>query len=247
VSEYVDSELRRQRHKIFFYKTFTQSLLNSHKFEPEVLDFLKFCFEHDEYSYSQFLQDLWVIFMSNLKQGGYFVEFGAADGIENSNTYALEKHFGWTGLLIEPVPTSFKKLSKNRSSTCVKGCIATCEDKTSQLVMTDYPQFSSVKGFHLSDMHAKKREVAKQTISVPAYDLNTLLEQNPPPNNTIDYLSIDVEGAETAILPRIDFERWQFKLITCEHNFRAEDMNFMLDFFSRKGYTLFPTEAFAGG
>src|SRR5690348_3026809 len=47
-------------------------------------------------SASQFHQDLFVLLESNFKRNGYFVEFGAADGIYLSNSYLLEKGFGWS-------------------------------------------------------------------------------------------------------------------------------------------------------
>ena len=48
-------------------------------------------------SRSQFGQDLFALLSLNFKRGGYFVEFGATNGIEKSNTYLLEKELGWAG------------------------------------------------------------------------------------------------------------------------------------------------------
>ena len=51
---------------------------------------------------SQKGQDRWVIFKAlPLKRKGYFLDLAAADGITHSNTYALEKLFGWSGLFIK--------------------------------------------------------------------------------------------------------------------------------------------------
>jgi hypothetical protein len=41
------------------------------------------------------------------KRGGFFIEAGAHDGVEASNTLYFEKKMGWTGLLVEPNPDSF--------------------------------------------------------------------------------------------------------------------------------------------
>ena len=44
------------------------------------------------------------------QQAGYFVELGANDGLMQSNTWFLEKRFGWRGVLIEPQPAAFDEL-----------------------------------------------------------------------------------------------------------------------------------------
>lgn len=52
----------------------------------------------------QINQDIFVLYTLNWKRNGFFVEFGATNGIDLSNTYLLEKDFGWKGLLSEPNP-----------------------------------------------------------------------------------------------------------------------------------------------
>ncbi|ABB36240.1 conserved hypothetical protein [Synechococcus sp. CC9605] len=53
-------------------------------------------------SNSQIGADLICLHQLNYKENGYFVEFGAYDGIDHSNTLLLESEFNWTGLLVEP-------------------------------------------------------------------------------------------------------------------------------------------------
>ncbi|MCP9889441.1 hypothetical protein KBY57_00010 [Cyanobium sp. Aljojuca 7D2] len=59
--------------------------------------------------------DLKLISAINAERKGYFVELGANDGVSQSNTYKLQKHFGWTGLLIEPSPRRFVECVANRA------------------------------------------------------------------------------------------------------------------------------------
>ena len=42
------------------------------------------------------------------KRDGFFVEAGAHNGVEASNTLYFEKKMGWKGLLVEPNPDTFK-------------------------------------------------------------------------------------------------------------------------------------------
>jgi len=61
-------------------------------------------------------QDKWVIFeVLPLKRGGFFVDLAAADGVDTSNTYVLEKTFAWSGICIEANPHLFKTLRKKRN------------------------------------------------------------------------------------------------------------------------------------
>ena len=52
-------------------------------------------------SYSHAAQDLFVLLMHSFKLSGSYVEIGAQDPIKNSNTYLLEKDYGWRGLSLE--------------------------------------------------------------------------------------------------------------------------------------------------
>lgn len=47
---------------------------------------------------AQHLQDLFVLSELDYKTDGFFVEFGATDGLSISNTWLLEKYFNWKGI-----------------------------------------------------------------------------------------------------------------------------------------------------
>jgi hypothetical protein len=68
-------------------------------------------------SYSQLGQDLEVINYYNNKDNGFFVEIGASNGIELSNTYLLEKQYKWKGICCEPIPKRFAELVINRPNS----------------------------------------------------------------------------------------------------------------------------------
>ena len=61
-------------------------------------------------SFSQLNQDINVLKFYNFKEKGYFVEIGASNGIELSNTYLLESKFYWKGICVEPLPNRFEEL-----------------------------------------------------------------------------------------------------------------------------------------
>ena len=67
-------------------------------------------------SQAQLWQDLFVLHELGMKRDGYFVEFGATNGVSLSNTYLLEKQFGWKGILAEPARCWHAAREKNRSA-----------------------------------------------------------------------------------------------------------------------------------
>ncbi len=53
--------------------------------------------------------------------GGTFLEMGALNGLQWSNTVALERMLGWRGVLIEASPSSYKQLAVNRDNQVGEG------------------------------------------------------------------------------------------------------------------------------
>jgi len=162
-------------------------------------------------SYSQFGHDLWVLQKTASLRGGYFVEAGAGDGIDLSNSYLLEKDYGWRGICVEP-NRSYANLVKNRGCICVDCCLSgkNGEDK-----------FYEDKEYHghLSGLAAFKVFMPKNVTFVdkPTRTLEAVLRENQSPS-VIDYLSLDTEGSELAILKVFPFDKYDIHVITVEHN-----------------------------
>ena len=76
-----------------------------------------------QHSHSENGQDLFVLSELKFKTNGYFVEFGATNGIEINNTYILEKKFNWKGLLSEPAKIWQKSLNENRKCHIDTNCV----------------------------------------------------------------------------------------------------------------------------
>src|SRR2546430_17225098 len=76
--------------------------------------FTRVCAINFTNSYAQRFQDLLVLFLMNGKRDGFFVEFGATNGRDLSNTFMLEQHFSWKGLLAEPANCWHTGLKANR-------------------------------------------------------------------------------------------------------------------------------------
>jgi hypothetical protein len=84
--------------------------------------------------------------------------------------------------------------------------------------------FGGLEDHGRDDMHTDKRDAyaaVGDVIDVTTISLMDLLDQQGAPA-VIDYLSIDTEGSELAILEGIDWRRYQFRCITVEHNFTEQ-------------------------
>ena len=168
-------------------------------------------------SQSQLRQDLFVLSELGLKRGGYFVEFGAASGKELSNTWLLEEHFGWNGILAEPAQCWHERLAANRTCIIEHRCVWKSTGESLEFAEASEAEISTLITFKGGDQHAASRRLSRH-YQVETISLNDLMAEHKAPDKP-DYLSIDTEGSEWEILQEFDFKRYAFKVITCEHNF----------------------------
>jgi FkbM family methyltransferase len=186
--------------------------------DSPIKEFMHFAYANHSKSSAQLFQDLFVLFILNEKRNGYFVEFGAADGLFLSNTALLEKQYDWTGIVAEPSQNWQAALRRNRTCNVDGRCVWNRSGESLSFSETINAEYSTVSQFKASDFHDRSgsKEYAVNTVS-----LNDLLEQHKAPSQ-MEYLSIDTEGSEFAILRSLDFNRWKFSVITVEHNYQPQ-------------------------
>jgi len=166
-------------------------------------------------------QDLWVVHETAGKRGGFFVEFGAADGVTGSNTLLLEHAFGWRGILAEPNPVWHAELARNRTARIDHRCVFKTTGDHVRFAATKYPALATIAEYAASDGHADSR-TEHHILQIETVSLNDLLLMHEAPR-AIDYVSIDTEGSELSILEGFDFDRWDVKLFSIEHNMTEQE------------------------
>jgi FkbM family methyltransferase len=188
---------------------------------------------------AQFSQDLFVLTQTSFMRGGFFVEFGATDGVEGSNTVALEKHFGWKGILVEPGRCWHDSLFSNRGngeSVIDTRCVSEKSGEMLEFAETAVATLSTLAS-HLSDVDhsTQSRNENYSTYLVESISLCDLLVEHKAPN-VVDYISIDTEGSEFNILQSFNFDKFFVKLITVEHN-NTQRRQLLFDLLTEKGFS----------
>lgn len=197
-------------------------------------NFFKFILGNQHEAKSQLFQDLLVLFVLKGKRNGYFIEFGATNGVTLSNTYLLEKVYGWSGILAEPARCWKDDLKKNRNCTIDYRCVWSETGKSIEFNETADANLSTTTEYLVRDLHASSR-VGGKKYNVDTVSLNDLARSHNAPVE-IDYLSLDTEGSELRILKNFDFQKHNIKLITVEHNFASPDREDIFALLISKGY-----------
>lgn len=181
--------------------------------------------------YSQYEQDKFItenFFKTEYK--GFFIEIGADDGIDKSNTYFLELS-GWNGICIEPSPSRFRSLKQNRKCEVLNLAISSSEKEVEFLDMTGYGKGLSgiIENYNPKHIDRIERETAnnpqtlsKQKVTVKTRRLDHILRERGI--TKVDYCSIDVEGSELEILKSIDFSEVFFGVMTIEDPYDSPDI-----------------------
>ncbi|MCQ6274870.1 FkbM family methyltransferase [Bacillus sp. V3B] len=173
-------------------------------------------------------------------ENGFFVDVGAHDGIELSNSYFFEKVKGWKGICIEPLPEVYKLLKKNRNCICIEGAISTQNGYQDFLQLQgDIAMLSGLENNydnrHRANVNRRIKESGQnpKIIKVQTFPLQSVLNQY---NVThIDLLSIDTEGSELQVLQSINYNKVKIECIILENGFNDEHVR---DFLSGKGFKL---------
>ena len=153
---------------------------------------------------------------------GFFIECGANDGVNQSNTWYFEKYLNWNGLLIEPHKKLFKELKKNRSkkNIFINSCLVSKDYKKEHIYLSNRNLESKVMNTY-DELNSKV-----DTITLEQIFLDKKISQK------IDLFSLDVEGYEFEVLKGIDLSKFNIEHILVETN----NLVLMRDFLDKFNY-----------
>ncbi|MDB5291310.1 MAG: FkbM family methyltransferase [Phycisphaerales bacterium] len=163
------------------------------------------------------------------RRDGYFVEVGAYNGESYSNTFYLEKSLGWSGVLVEADPALATKCTEIRPGGRTVNCAAVAPGSPDQVTFEVVEGCQWVSSLSVSKSMLKRIEdipVTIRRVTVPARTLDAILEECGAPRG-IDFISIDVEGHEHAVLQGFTPGRWDPKVVMLERNHHLPDARIM--------------------
>lgn len=153
-------------------------------------------------SYSQYCED--VMLFNAMKPGrrGFYVDVGAYDPIEGSNTYKLYRR-GWSGLTVEPNPGAAWKFKtiRPRDEHLVMG--VSKEPATLRYYAFDVAMLNTTDAERAQSLEQSGFGPAR-VHDIACEPLNAVLGQHAPDRH-VDVLNVDCEGLDLAVLQSLDF------------------------------------------
>ena len=164
---------------------------------------------------------------NGLPRAGFFVDLACADGVHINNTLFLEKWLSWNGLLFEPNPGFWPEIAKNRTSPLVKEAVSDAAGQTIKfridngmlggIVADDTDNSPSARGDEL---------VNAEIIDVQTTTLTDELDRIVAPS-AIDFMSLDIEGAEMLAMRGLDLNRYRIRCAAIERP--TPELDILLD------------------
>jgi FkbM family methyltransferase len=161
------------------------------------------------------------------RRGGVFLDVGCAWPVRESNTCYLERHLGWSGIVVDALAEYGPAWRKRPRSRFFNYLVTDHWGTREPFYRADLTDMSSFRSGNPKAPHVKWREVR-----VPTITLSRLLDENGV--SRIDFLSMDIEDAEPLALAGFDIERFRPELACVEARTRTRAS--LLTYFAAHGY-----------
>jgi len=194
---------------------------------------------HSQYKQDQYLEQQVFKGFKN----GVFVDVGAHDGITINNTLFFEQQHNWSGINVEPLPSVYEKLVKNRPNCVNLNYAVSSTTGTADFVCNEgYTEMLSGLASQYDPRHHARREQENRKkgsttkiIQVQTKTLEEIFETHDIRH--VHYLSIDVEGAELEVIRSIQFDKVYIDVIEFESNY-SDTARPIIEYLQTKGYQL---------
>jgi FkbM family methyltransferase len=172
-------------------------------------------YEYHNISYSQDGEDIVIAELFKDKLEGFYVDVGAHHPQRFSNTYYFYLK-GWSGINIDAMPGSMKIFDDLRS-----------RDINLEIPISDKSEILTYYEFDEPALNSFSLPLSQERITTSNYKivaetqlkthtLAEVLDKYIPPKQTIDFLSIDVEGLDYQVMSSNNWDKYKPKVILVE-------------------------------
>lgn len=214
-------------------RTFAGQLLSDAIDSTEVLASMR-RFRRRGMGYSQFGEDKVISALLPERFGRYW-DLGAGHPVELSNTYLLYRR-GFRGLGVEPIGSLTRKWRRSRTRDQIVQALVSTEGGSATAQFWEFERWAlstceEARARALVDS-GQRLHASYEVPSVPVMEL--LVGEVEPGEPT--FLSIDLEGADTAVLRQVDFSRFRPRVIAVEDHQIDDDRSEISFLLSANGY-----------
>ena len=185
-------------------------------------------------SYAMDGEDTAVLNYFKDKKNGFYVDVGSYHPTHRNNTYLLYKK-NWNGINIDTSQFSIELFNYMRPNDLNYECAVSNKN---QFVKLFYQK-------ELSQLSTTESDQAKNVFQgnikekeIKAFTLDEILERGKYKNSKIDFLDIDVEGADLKVLEGLSFDKFKPELICIEIHSKEIKKSDIYNFLVDKNYEL---------
>ena len=161
------------------------------------------------------------------------MEIGVHDGENDNNTFKLDTDYGWNGVCVDPY------MDNMRRRTCQQYNVALGNTNADSVGFLKLGGLSSLAEVGSCASHNVHHELLSRNGTKSTVDMRTpkwlLKDARVPP--VIDYMSVDVEGAELLILNEFPFDEYCVRAMSVETNDQHQVERDLHELLSKQGYT----------
>ena len=179
-------------------------------------------------------EDIEILNYFKERRDGFYVDVGCYHPLHRNNTYLLHKQ-GWSGINIDTSKFSIDLFNYMRPKDINYNCAISNKNEIIKLFyQKEFSQLNTTESLQAKTVfqgNVKEKEIE-------AFTLNEILNRNEYKNTKIDFLDIDVEGADLKVLEGLSFDKFKPELVCIEIHAKEIEKSDVYNFLINKNYQL---------
>lgn len=171
---------------------------------------------HSQKTYSQCGEDIILNSLVGNKDNGFYVDIGAHHPFRFSNTCAFYKR-GWRGINIDAMPGSMVLFNKYRTRDINLEIGVSDIPGELEYFIYDEPALNTFSVEKVLDRASPRRNIQhSKSVKIRVETLEEILDKHLPVGTRIDFMSIDVEGHDEAVLRSNNWNKYRPQIVAAE-------------------------------